>query len=321
MLLTPLRRHLRSWWPWLGGLIALLIFLPNLIWQIQHDWPTLEFLLHKHYAASPLVFLVEQAFYTHPAGFLLAWTGLTFFFSAAGRPYHVLGWAFLVVFATMMVLRGNPYYVTPVYPMLIATGALRIEQWSTGRQRLAWLRPAAVILVVTTGLLLAPLALPVLPVEAVTTYMYRLQFDEVFSLQGDYAGQLPPHFSNMFGWEAIVAGVDQAYRSLSPEEQAEAIVLTRDYALASAVNYLGADDLPPAISGHNNYFLWGTGDASGEVVIAVGYRSGELLWAFEGMQAVTRVTIEERGWSLTIYVCRRPRILLDRMWPQLRYYG
>src|SRR5882762_5371506 len=133
LLLTEQRRALMSKWFWLGGLAAFLIFLPNLIWNVQHHWPFLE-LMHNIRATgrdvelSPLQYFTQQILLVHPLTAPIWITGvIALLFSARLKPYRFLGWCCLVTFTVFVVLKGKNYYLAPLYPMLLAAGAVTIE--------------------------------------------------------------------------------------------------------------------------------------------------------------------------------------------------
>ena len=65
LVLTKERRCFRSPWIWLGGLLALLIFLPNLVWNIQHHFPFLELQANirhdgRNVQLEPLTFFYQE---------------------------------------------------------------------------------------------------------------------------------------------------------------------------------------------------------------------------------------------------------------------
>ncbi|MBW2589067.1 MAG: glycosyltransferase family 39 protein, partial [Deltaproteobacteria bacterium] len=163
IMLTPLRRDLRTPWPWLAGLIAVLIFLPHLIWQAQNDWATLEFLRNISdgmLANIPRpLFVLGQLLYMHPMAIPLWVAGLVFFFGAAGARYRVLGWIFVVSFLVMLWTHAKPYYLAPAYPALFAGGAVLLE----AKLRSVALRTTAAAALIVGGLLLTPFTLPILP--------------------------------------------------------------------------------------------------------------------------------------------------------------
>src|SRR5215216_1558836 len=169
LLLTPARRHLRTPWPWVGGVIAFAFLLPYVFWQIEHGWPTLEFWANyggKVDPASPVEFLVEQIVTMHPLT-LPIWTiGLYYFlFSGAGQPYRLLGWIYIILFVLFVVQNAKFYFLAPAYPMLFAAGALTVERF-VQRRGWGWIRPAYAATLVVGGMVVAPLvAVPALPVE------------------------------------------------------------------------------------------------------------------------------------------------------------
>src|SRR5271169_2634099 len=133
LLLTEQRRILLDKWLWLGGLAAFLIFLPNLLWNIHYHWPFVQ-LIHnikvdgRDVVLGPAQFLLQQVLLVNPLTVPIWLRGLLFLlFSARLRPYRALGWCYLVCYAVFFVLHGKSYYLAPVYPMLLAAGAVVIE--------------------------------------------------------------------------------------------------------------------------------------------------------------------------------------------------
>jgi 4-amino-4-deoxy-L-arabinose transferase-like glycosyltransferase len=173
LLLTGERKAFRSPWIWLAGVVALIIFLPNMVWNIQHHWPFLE-LMHNIRASGrdihrgPLAFMGEQIFMMAPLNFPIWLAGLLFlFFGREGKRYRALGWAFLVLLATMMILQGKDYYSAPAYPMLLAGGAVVIERLFRGR---GWLKSATVAALVIGAAPFFPMMLPILPLNTYVHY-------------------------------------------------------------------------------------------------------------------------------------------------------
>src|SRR5215207_3234800 len=261
LLLTPARKLLLSKWLWLGGLVALVVFLPNVLWQVAHGWPTVEVLRNadknQNLPISPLGFFKGQLELTHPLTFPVWLAGLCFYlFTRAGRPYRALGWAYVVLFALMVALRAKIYYLLPVYPVLFAPGVVWFEGFCArlaGRRPLwRWLKPASVALLVAGGALTAPLALPVLPVETLMRYQRALGLDAPRTEKLRLA-ELPQHYADMHGWEEMTAEVARVYNSLPAEERARCAVFARNYGEAGAIDFFGArHGLPKAIGKHQN---------------------------------------------------------------------
>jgi 4-amino-4-deoxy-L-arabinose transferase-like glycosyltransferase len=164
VLATPARRQLGTRWPWLGAGIAAALLAPNLVWQAATGWPTLEFLDHQttDVAAeeSPLSFVLDTLLLVGPPALPLALGGLWVLLASAR--YRVLGWACLVPPVVVLVTQAKAYYVGPLYPLLLAAGAVGAEALAARRGRRWPVRVAAAALVVG-GLVAAPVALPVLP--------------------------------------------------------------------------------------------------------------------------------------------------------------
>jgi hypothetical protein len=328
LLATRQRRLLRGPWIWLGGLIAFLIFLPNLVWESRHHWPTLEILQNvdriKNAHVSWLDFIAEQALLVHPVAAPICLVGIWYFLrSREGEAYRFLGWTYLFVLAEFLVLRGRIYYLAPAYPMLFAAGAVTIEEWIE-RQQKDWLKTAVLAPLILGGVIAAPLALPILPLDDAAAYSNFWDVQSV-RVEQEPSGKLPQMFADMIGWPQQVAVVARVFRSLPDQERSRAAILARNYGEAGAIDYFGpAYGLPNAISGHNNYYLWGPRGYTGEVVVAVGIPKQELQPLFGQIDLAATI---ENGYAvpeednLPVYICRQPKMTLSKAWPRLKFYG
>jgi Dolichyl-phosphate-mannose-protein mannosyltransferase len=328
LLLTSGRRYLRNPWIWLGALIAFLIFLPNLLWEIRNHFPTIEVLQNaarfKNAPVSWYGFIAEQALLVHPLAFPVVLAGLWFFFAGKeARTYRFLGWTYLLVLAQMIILKGRIYYVAPLYLMLFAAGAVWIER-EIEERNWEWAWKAILIPLAIGGIVAAPLALPILPVEAAAAYSNFWDIHKV-RVENYDSGKLPQFFADMFGWPNQVKFVASAYRGLSPEDRAHCVILAANYGEAGAIDYFGPSyGLPRAISPHNNYYLWGPGDGSANIVIAIGMDKGKLELLFADVQKATTIldpyAVPDES-NLPIYICRHPRVPLSDSWPSLKFFG
>ncbi|MBA3765616.1 MAG: glycosyltransferase family 39 protein [Acidobacteria bacterium] len=328
LLLTPARRFFMSKWLWLGGLVALLIFLPNIIWEIKHDWATIEVLRNadknQNLPFSPWGFLMGQIALTHPLTVPIWLSGLFFyFFTDEGRPYRSLGWIYVSMFLLFVVLRGKVYYLAPIYPVLLAPGALLIESFIRGRSW-NWLKPVTVAVLILGGAITAPLTLPLLPVETYIKYAGALGFEGV-KTEKQKMGKLPQHYADMFGWEEMVATIAQVYHNLSPEERARCAIFASNFGEAGAIDLFGAKyGLPKAIGKHQNYFLWGPRDYTGEVMITVGEELSDVRKVYaeaEHAATFTNEYVMPYENNLPIFICRRPRAPLKEIWPEVKCYS
>ena len=322
LLATRERRQLARIWPWLGALIAFLFFLPNLIWQQRNGWPTLEFIRNigddQLNAIPRIVFVLGQALYMHPLSLALVVAGLWFFFSRTGEAYRLFGWMYLVVLAMLLLAHAKPYYVAPVYPVVFAGAGVMVERWlESGRRRRA--RPLVIGAMLLAGAALAPFALPLLPLQTTDRLIQRLLGAAVRS-----PADLTLEFHEQFGWPEQAATVAAVHRQLPEEDARRSSILTQDYAEASAINFFGpALGLPPAVSGHMTYYLWGPPDPHVDVVIAYGMSEVALKRVFADVQPVATISHPlASAWhtDLAVYVCRAPRTPLRQSWPQLKRY-
>ena len=329
LLLTPARKYVLSKWLWLGGLCALVIFLPNLIWEARHDWATVEVLrnaaVNQNLPLTPYGFFTGQLQLMHPLTLPLWLGGLYFYlFTRAGRPIRALGFAYLIIFALLVVLKGKIYYLAPAYPWLFAGGAIA---WARAVERLRrpWLRPVTVALLIIAGVVFAPLMLPVLPVETYRAYAGRLGLGDV-KTEKLRTGALPQHFADMFGWPEMTATVADAYHKLSPEDQKRCAIFARNYGEAGAIDFFGARyGLPKVIAKHQNYWLWGPRDYTGECLLTVGERLKDVQKSYTQIEQVATFThpyVMPYENDLAIFLCRQPKFSsLKELWPQVKCYS
>lgn len=328
LVLTPARRALASKWFWMGGVLALVIFLPNVIWEYRHDWATLELLGNvgktgKNVEVSPVEFVAQQVLMLHPLTLPVWAAGLWFLlFDREGRRFRLLGIAYVVVLALMIALKGKNYYTQAVYPLLFAAGGVVFERL-VARRRARWLKFAYPLVLVAGGAALAPLVLPVLPVERFLRYQDALGVKPPKTEVG-HEGPLPQHFGDMFGWPETVAEVARVYHSLPPAEREKAAVYASNYGEAGAVDFFGPrHGLPKAISPHQNYFLWGPRHYTGEVLILLRSKREDAERACASVEEAGRVghpyAMAEEHY--TIYVCRGLRQPLRELWPSLKHWN
>jgi Dolichyl-phosphate-mannose-protein mannosyltransferase len=326
LLAVPERRLMANRWFLLGGLLAFLIFLPNLVWMIQHHFPHLEQLANirrnqRNVELSPLAFVGQQFLFMNPLAAPVWVGGLAWLLAGRpGRRYRVLGAAYLVSLVTLIVTHGRVYYLGSAYPTLIAAGGVALERW-LARPKLTRLRAAYVAVVALSGALLAPMFTPVLEPETFIRYSRALGMG-MPQLEHRRTSALPQFFADRFGWPEMAATVATVYHSLPPEERAKAAIFGQDYGEAGAIDFYGPKlGLPKAISGHLTYWYWGPRDYTGEVVIVLRERREALERLFDDVNeaAVVSNPYSMRSQNFTIYVCRRPKGWTFReIWPRLK---
>jgi hypothetical protein len=342
LLLTPQRRVFLNPWIWIGGFAAFLIFLPNLLWNIHNQWPFVQ-LMHNIRADGrdvvlPLPqFFLQQMLLIDPIIAPIWIRGLIAFFASPGlKPYRVLAWCYLVCFTVFFVLHGKNYYLSPIYPMLLAAGAVAIEAAierrkiagsgvespRIGPNRLVWLKPVIVILLLASGAHLAPLVVPILSPEKFLAYLKYLPMKPPVMEHGHERAPLPQWYADQFGWKEIVAETATAYSQLTPAERPGCGIFAQDYGQAGAIDFFGPRYvLPPALSGHQTYWLWGPRGYSGNCLVVLGDSRERLEELFEhveyvGTSADNPYALEK---EIAVYICRGPKFgSLEKVWPQLK---
>ena len=262
LVLTDLRKHLRTPWPCAAAGVALLIFSPFIMWNITHDFAHIEFIRNatagKYSGLTRLGFLAGQVGEMNPLNMLLWVPGLLFlFFNREGRRFRVLG---IIYVTALTILLANPHskseYLAPAYTMLFAAGGVAVERWA-GRGKRGWAAPALTTLSVLSSLLILPFAVPVLPVESFIKYSAALGI-KPSTAETKKLSDLPQFYADMFGWEGLAKDVSAVYLSLPESQRHSTVVFAMNYGEAASLDYYAAKyPLPRVISTHNSFWFWG----------------------------------------------------------------
>jgi hypothetical protein len=330
ILLSAQRRELAKPWVWMGFAIALLIFLPNLLWEIHNHFPTLEDLENvrktgKNITVGPIRFLGQQMLLTQPLLLPVWLAGLWYYFRGHGGRLRVVGWTYVVLLVTLMALKGKNYYLAPIYPMLFAGGGAAIESWLDGSHaspRRIWPKVAIVTAIVLTGIAFGPLALPALSPERYIRYSKALHVSppktEIYDV-----GPLPQFLGDQFGWEQMVSEVAKIYESLPPSERSQTAIFGGNYGEAGAIDFFGPKyGLPAAISAHQTYFFWGPRGFSGNALIVL---QGDRETLERACGSVEEAAVHYNPYGMAeenrpIYVCHGLKVSLPAVWPRLKHW-
>ncbi len=321
VVLTPARRYLKSPWLWAGAALSVAIFLPNLIWQMRHDFISLTFLQHIHERDVEIGrtsgFFLQQLFVSANLFTLPLWlVGLYFFFVApAGRRYRALGWMFFVPLVLFFLAKGRFYYMAPAYPMLFAAGAVVWEQWLARRQTTG-ARIGRGATWTALGLGAAFSAVTMLPIAPINSAGWRL------------TSKIHDNFSEQIGWPELAATVAGIYDALPEREKAKTAILAGNYGEAGGINLYGrAHGLPEVISGINTYWWRGYGDPPPEVVILVGFSRASAERFADEVELAGHITNpygvlnEETRDHPDIFVCRGFKKSWPEFWRSFQRFG
>jgi len=316
LLLTQHRREFAEQWIWIAGGIALALFLPNLIWQVRHHFPTIEDLANvrregKNVVLGPLAFVKEQIIDMHPILLLMWLPGLVWLL--VSRKWRVLGLTFVTFFLLMEVLHAKNYYLFPIYPMLFAAGAVAIERWLSGRH--GWTRVVGVAVIVLTSIPLLPMFTWMLPPERLLVYQNTVGFKPA-KVETHMQSLLMQPIADQFGWPEMANEVAQIYNSLPPAERAQTGIFAGNYGEAGAINQFGPRyGLPHAWSRHQNHWFWGPPPQVYKNLIVIEWSFDDVrdnCTSYQAFEHYQRLGMGEE--NTPIYLCMGARFDIQKIW-------
>lgn len=317
LLLTQARRYFIDKWFLAGTALALLIFLPNLLWQLHHGFISYHFLQHIHQrdvgegrADNFLLhqFLICTNLFAAP----LWLAGLISFLLS--RRYRLLAWMYLIPLALFFFGKGRGYYLAPAYPMLMAMGAIVGERWAATLSKL-WRRTVEVVYfagVAAVGFYICALILPLASSGPLR----------------DFALSHNNDLREEFGWNELVASVAGIRDSLPPDQQVSLGILVGNYGEQGAIEILGAAyHLPAPISMTNSAWLRGYPTPPPTTLIVLGFSREEAENAFTSCRLAGHngnsqgIKNEESKYDADIFVCGPPRLPWPKFWSEYQSFG
>jgi hypothetical protein len=314
VLLVRPREFLKPW-IWLGGLIALALFMPNLIWQIKHHFPTIEDLQNvkregKNVVLPPLAFVKQQILTMQPILFPAWLSGVGWLLWE--RRWRLLGVLFVVFFITMEVQHAKDYYLFPIYPIAFAAGASAIERWTARR---TWLRTTVVVVALAGALPIVPLAIWWLPPDRYLAYQEKLGIKPQ-KQETHHESLIMQPIADQFGWPELVRQVADVYNSLPPEDRAKTGIWAGNYGEAGAINLWGPSyGLPTAYSRHQNHWYWGPPPVKYENLIVIQWGLNDVRDNCTSYQAFAH--FEKWGMgeeNQPFYLCRGVKFDIQKIW-------
>jgi 4-amino-4-deoxy-L-arabinose transferase-like glycosyltransferase len=322
LLITPQRRVIASKWFAAGAMLAVLVALPSVIWQAVHGFPMWELLRAgqsgKNVTLGPIQYLIAEVVITNPVLALVWITGLVW---TLLRPeLRFLGYGYLLLIAAMIASHGKHYYPADVYPIFFSAGAVALQA-VTEKARIA--RPFAALLAILAGLVSLPYSEPILSEPAFISFNMAvgpkigMGVTVTEHLKQNWMTQ---DWADMHGWPQLAQAVARVYDALPDHDRKQAVAVTGNYGEASAIEFFSH---VPVISGHNQYFLWGTRGYSGNVVIDVGGNCGASLHLFRQSRRAATFSapyIMPYEDHMPIMVCRGIKKPLSTVWPGVKNY-
>ncbi len=316
-----------------AALVALLIFLPNLIWQLTHHLPVLTHMktLQKEQLdyIKPSDFIIQELMVNGIA--LFVWlTGFIFLlFSTRLHKFQFLGIAFVLIFTFLLVMNGKSYYLFGAYPMLFAAGGFGFERWLKASGYV--LRGVTIAIFTIPNLIFFPMVLPVLPFNQTLAFFrfadQNLSFMRFAVTWEDHkVHKTTQDYADMLGWDEMTGLVAKAYHSLTPEQQKHTQIYADNYGEAGAINYLGKPyHLPEVISLASSFTLWAPDHLDGQYIVYVDDKGGgnvdsfkSCLESYSKVGEVENPLAREKGTAVFILVHPGPA-LNDRYTKELAW--
>ena len=313
-----------------GSLVALIIFLPNIIWQMLNNYPSIEFYKnissYKNVFTPPLAFFLNQLLDMSPFTFPIWFTGIIFLlFSKKVRDFRFLSVLFLSLFLLVMLTGSSrPDRLAFAYPAVFAGGALFFESFIQ-KYNLNWLKGVLIFFLYAGLALSVPIILPYFNYEQVNYYTKLIGFNT--ELEAGNKPLLPQILADRIGWEEKFNLVLKAYESLNEKDEKETIIAAGNYGQAGALELFGKKyNFPPVVSGHNSYYLWSKDKLHGSVLLQLGKEENiidlkerfKVVKEYPGEYVDRYVTSHEN--NLRVFICRQPTILYSEMLEKAKFY-
>ena len=298
---TRARWQLARPWSWIGFGIAILLLLPNLVWQFGHSWDSVAYTLnHRGATDGPIAYWAQQLLLAGPQLLPIIVMGVWWLWR--GERFRAAAITIIAVELFFFLVGGKAYYPAPIYPLAYAAGAI----WFVEAVRLRWLRRLAVAVAVVITLVLLPIGLPILPAQAMAD-------SGIWKARKDFA--------DMYGWAELTHQVTTVYQQLPLGDRGSVMILASNYGEAGALDFYGRG-LPPVVSAHLTYYDWAPVHMTPSTVIVVGYPRQYLATFFGDIQQAGTITnsynLRNEEFGKPIWICRSPLVPLDRAWPRLK---
>jgi len=307
VLLTPsLRSELRTRYPWIAAAIALVIWAPNLAWQVVNGFPSLTYVAnHQGSGGGVGIYLIEFGVYV--SLLLPLWVAglISLFRSRLLRPIGIACSVPLVLFLFV----GKSYYAASTIPIVMAQGLMALSR--IRRPRLRTTLNTAIVLASVLGFVaLAQLTLPITPASR----LHATGLDTKSEV-----------FADSVGWDDVAGEVTAIYRALPPSERASTVIISGYYGVPGALHIYGNPKiLPDVMSPQLSDFYWLPPHLMATSALMVDYKPSDVAWMCVSPQLIAHLTVPyqvaglEQGAPVTFCQLKAP---IPKIWGHLRNFS
>ena len=327
LLLTPQRKLLRSRYCAMGVAILVALVMPNFLWQVHYHFPTLQWLqrvrlLHKDIVLKPIPFMIQQFMVLNPTTILLWGPGVIWLcVTRSARPFRFVGITYLIFLPLMIALHAKDYYLAPIYPVYFAAGGV---EWAMTLHRTIERRLVVPLLLTVQCVVAAVFGSLIIPVLSPETYFAYQRHAGLTIPESEHLGklELPQYLADMLGWKEMAAQIAVAYNALPPATRAHTGVFCGNYGEAGAIDVFGPQyGLPQALSGHQNYWLWGWHGESMQSMLVIGQSREDVERAYTDVREVGRTNVPHampQEDHLPIWLATGLRKPPEQLWPEVK---
>jgi 4-amino-4-deoxy-L-arabinose transferase-like glycosyltransferase len=307
---------------WIGIAIAVVIALPNVIWQAAYGFPFLELVRNDNsgnFLGGPIGFVIGQFFLINIVLAPLIIAGIIVPFTVERlQQFRFLAVTFVVMALLILITNGKAYYMAGAYPTILALGAVSVMLvWR-------WVIAVWAVLATANAFLALPYVLPTMPIAQLKFIIDHSAFKVPPMERAGIGAPVMQVYDDEFGWRDLAQIVGGVYASLPASDRDKAEIYASNYGDASAVNVFGKN-LPFVVSGNNQYYLWGPGNGDGSVVIAINVDPAQWSPMCDSAHVVARTTSNPYAMpyevNQPIVLCRGLHPPLQAQWPSFRHIG
>jgi dolichyl-phosphate-mannose-protein mannosyltransferase len=315
LLLTKQRKVLWSRAVLFAVIIAVVIFLPNVIWQFRHHLPLVTHMKNLREQQlnyiKPSDFIKQQLLINGIALFVWLPGLISLLFSPNLGKYRFLAFTYILVFIFLLEMNGKEYYLFGAYPMLFAAGGYCFERWL--KPKYVVFRVITLLLFTLPNLVLLPLALPFLSLDQTLRAFKFVHIAPRWEDQKEH--QLSQDYADMFGWDEMAEKVAWAYSGLTPDQQKHTEIYADNYGEAGAVYHYGKKyHLPEVASLNSSFTLWAPDSLNARYIIYVddqgggnvGKRLAPFVQKYVKLGEITSPYAREKGTAIFLLINPKP---------------